>query len=365
MSAELPQVLTLDVRAPLGDFLLNVQTDVDLVGVTGLFGPSGSGKSTLLRVIAGFEPAARGRVAMGGRDWLNSSSGLDVPPHERGAGLVFQDARLFGHLDVAGNLAFAASRNNGRGPQLNDVVAALDLGPLLQRPVAVLSGGERQRVALGRTLLSNPQILLLDEPLAALDAARKRDILPYLESLQGRFALPTIYVSHQVDEIVRLADRVIVLGDGAIAESGPTSVVLNRMPRGPELEFELSAVLECRVVEHLHELQLLKIACGDQLMFVPGRRGLASGDRVLVRLRAGEVALATRKPRDISIRNVLRGSLRRVDENAAGPFAMAHIDVEGTTVYSQLTRQAAEELGLEPGMEVFALVKTASFDEHA
>ncbi|MDZ7642957.1 MAG: ATP-binding cassette domain-containing protein [Woeseiaceae bacterium] len=204
-----------------------MQADVELDGVTGLFGASGSGKSTLLRLIAGLERADDGHVRFAGKPWQDA--GTFVPPHRRPVGYVFQDARLFRHLDVAGNLRFAARRrsDDGAGPQFDEVVAACDLDPLLDRDVRALSGGEQQRVALARTLLCGPRLLLFDEPLAALDAARKHDILPYIESLQARFGIPAIYVSHSMDEIVRLADRVIVLADGRVQARGPTVPVLD------------------------------------------------------------------------------------------------------------------------------------------
>ncbi|MEQ8208184.1 MAG: ATP-binding cassette domain-containing protein, partial [Woeseia sp.] len=216
MPAESNAVLSIDVRKSFADFALSVTSDISLDGVTGLFGASGSGKSTLLRVIAGFEKGVAGTVRMTDKVWLDSKSGEFVPAFRRQVGYVFQDARLFEHLDVAGNLRFAENRASGRGPEFAEVVAALDLHSLLDRAVTKLSGGERQRVALGRTLLCRPGLLLLDEPLAALDSARKQEILPYLETLRARFGIPTVYVSHAVDEIVRLADRVIVLQDGKI-----------------------------------------------------------------------------------------------------------------------------------------------------
>lgn len=365
MSASAEKLLTLDLQLALQDFALDVQAAVKLQGVTGLFGPSGSGKSTLLRVIAGFETTATGRVSVGDRCWLDSKKRLHLAPHRRPVGYVFQDARLFMHLDVAGNLDFAATRNGGYGPQQADVIDALDLAPLLQRDVAGLSGGERQRVALGRTLLCNPQLLLLDEPLAALDVARKEDILPYLESLQARFSLPTIYVSHSVDEILRLADEVIVLDAGRVHAQGATRSVLNDLhPALVGSRFDVSSVLDAVVVRQLADLSLTELQVGGQAMFVPQRPRLTPGEHVLLRVRAGEVALATSEPRDISIRNVLCGRLLTIEEFADQAFAMAHIEVAGSILRCQLTRQAVRELQLQPDMPVFALLKTASFDAH-
>lgn len=365
VSASSANVLKIDVKITLQDFLLDVQATVKAQGVTGLFGANGSGKSTLLRIIAGLEPAAQGSIRMAERCWLDSRARVHIDAHQRPIGYVFQDARLFTHLDVAGNLDFAARRNHGAGPAFDDVVDALDLAALLQRDVADLSGGERQRVALGRTLLCNPELLLLDEPLAALDAVRKSDIMPYLESLQTRFSLPTIYVSHSIDEMLRLADEVIVLEAGRVKTQGETRRALNGLP--PALlgsRYGVSSVLEATVVRQLTDLSLTELQVGAQAMFLPERGHLQPGERLLLRVRAGEVALATTEPRDISIRNILRGRLLDVEEHAGQAFAIARIDVAGSVLHCQLTRQAVSDLRLEPDMQVFALLKTASFDVH-
>jgi len=223
--------LGLRVRVHLSDFTLEVDERLEARGVTALFGPSGSGKTTLLRAIAGFERPVRGRITLGERVLSDVDAGVFVPPHQRPIGFLFQEARLFDHLDVAGNLDFAA-RRRGRGDTRfarADVVASLDLGPLLSRRVEGLSGGERQRVALGRTLLSGPELLLLDEPLAGLDLARKAEILPYLEAVIRRFGLPTLFVSHDLDEVVQLSDRVLVLEEGQEAGLGPTAEIVEQL----------------------------------------------------------------------------------------------------------------------------------------
>jgi molybdate transport system ATP-binding protein len=357
--------LALDVQLVLQKFRLQVRTAISLHGVTGLFGESGSGKSTLLRIIAGFAADASGTLSIDGRDWLNSGARLNVPAHRRPIAYVFQDARLFTHLDVQGNLQFAAKRNGGAGPQFDEVVAALDLAPLLGRAVDTLSGGERQRVALGRALLCNPRLLLLDEPLAALDARRKQDIMPYLESLQARFSLPTIYVSHSIDEILRLADEVVVLQGGRVIAQGETRSVLNGLGTvADSRQFEVSSVLEGVVTQQLPDLCLTELRVGEQSIVVPAQQARAPGSRMLLRVRAGEVALATAEPAGISIRNVLRGRISRIEADSARAFALVHVDIDGTVLRCQLTRQAILDLQLQPGMAVFALLKTASFDAH-
>ncbi len=364
MPADAAPRLAIDVRHQVGDFALQVSAAIALQGVTGLFGPSGSGKSTLLRILAGFEGAARGSVQAGETVWTDSSRGIHLPAYARPVGYLFQDARLFAHLDVRGNLEFAARRSGGGGPRFDDVVAALDLQSLLARDCLRLSGGERQRVALGRTLLCNPQLLLLDEPLAALDARRKDEIIPYLDSIPTRFGIPTVYVSHSIAEIVRLASQVLVLEEGAVSAFGDTAAVLNALqPATPGIE-PVASILDTVLVRQLPALHLSELACGEQSIYVPERTGLAAGEHMRLRVRASDVALATSEPRDLSIRNVLRGSLQSISSESGQPFALAVIDVDGTALRCQLTTHAVRELALRPGMPVFALLKTAAFDEH-
>jgi len=269
-------MLDIDVGRQVPDFDLTVRASIPLHGVTGLFGSSGSGKSTLLRIIAGFEKAARANVRAGDELWADSGAGVFVPPHARPVGYLFQDARLFPHLDVRGNLEFASRRSAGGGPRFNEVVAALDLDKLLGRDCSRLSGGERQRVALGRTLLCNPRLLLLDEPLAGLDVGRKGDIIPYLESLPERFGLPAIYVSHSIDEIVRLAARVLVLDNGKVAAFGETAAVLDALQSAVPGGAAVSSILDAVVVRHLPDLQLSELRCGRQTLFIPERGTLPS-----------------------------------------------------------------------------------------
>jgi len=223
--------LEVDVRVAFGGFDLQVEQAIPAAGVTAVFGPSGSGKTTLLRSLLGFETESRGRIALNGDVWLDSEAGVAVPPYRRPVGCTFQDGRLFPHLDVEGNLGYADRRSTpepGVAASITrgDVVDALDLGPLLDRRPHTLSGGERQRAALGRALLSRPRLLLLDEPLSALDRRRKAEIMPYLLALHPRFGIPTLYVSHAVDEVALLADRVLVLAEGRARAFGGTVEVL-------------------------------------------------------------------------------------------------------------------------------------------
>ncbi|MCY3820303.1 MAG: molybdenum ABC transporter ATP-binding protein [Gammaproteobacteria bacterium] len=350
--------LELDVTAKLGAFDLEAALALPLDGITAVFGPSGGGKTTLLRTIAGFE-RARGRIALGGERWLDSSRRIHMAPHRRPVGCVFQDARLFGHLDVRGNLLFAARRARNGGATVDDVVAALDLGSLLHRPVADLSGGERQRVALARTLLTDAKLLLLDEPLSALDTERKADILSYLENL----SVPMLYVSHAVDEVALLAERTLVLADGRVRAFGATREILERLDiQSITGRFEAGTLVRARVVEHDPQYHLTTLDVGGQHIVMPMSTRLAAGDFARVRVRARDVALATARPRALSIRNVLSGTLIDLVREEDSPFAEALVEVGDQHLQARITRASADELGLSVGQSVYALVKSATFD---
>ena len=357
-------LLDIDVSVALGDFRLEVAQALPFAGITAVFGPSASGKSTLLRALAGFEPA-RGRIVVAGNPWLDSTRGVVLPAFRRRVGFLFQDARLFPHLDVADNLRYAARRAGDGAPAitLEDVVAAFDLEPLLARRVDGLSGGERQRVALGRTLLTRPALLLLDEPLAAIDLDRKAEILPYLESLSTRFGIPTLYVSHAIDEVARLADRTLVLTDGRIRAFGPTPAILERLDvqsiAGP---LEASVVLEARVTGHDTRYRLTRLDLGGDAVSVPDAADLKVGATARLRIRARDVAIATSKPSALSIRNVLEGTVSELATDADSPFAEVLVDVHGQHLRARITRAAAEDLGLRVDQRVYALVKSVSLD---
>lgn len=357
--------LSLKARVSFPGFTLDVDQDLTVDRIVGLFGASGSGKSTLLRVIAGFENSARGRVEFEGECWQDTGSRHFLPAWRRPVGFVFQDTRLFGHLDVAGNLRYAVSRSKSGSASIRheDILVAFDLRELLSRRVDALSGGERQRVAIARTLLTQPRILLLDEPLAALDIGRKSEILPYLESLPDRFGIPVIYVSHAIDEVARLCDRVVALHQGRIVATGNTADVLNHLEvRLPQSPLGQVTVIDVTVAEQLPELQLTRLDHGGQTFVVPTLTHLPLGARLRLSIRASDVAIATEAPRGISVRNVLRGTLAAVELHADSAFATLQVDIGNTLLKSELTRHAVGELGLRAGMPVFALVKTASFD---
>ena len=361
-----PEKLHLRARVAFPEFELDVAEELPLDGVTVLFGPSGSGKSTLLRVIAGFQAPDEGRIALGAQQWLDTSAGLSVQAHRRPVGFLFQDARLFPHLDVAGNLGFAEKRRrrSSEGFQRAEVVDALDLGPLLGRRTDALSGGERQRVALGRTLLSNPALLLLDEPLSALDIQRKAEILPYLEALPRRFGVPTIYVTHSLDEVVQLADQMLVLSAGRVQAYGPAAATIESLDlQSITGRFEAGVLLEARVTGHDERTAMTRVDLEGQTLKMPRVNSAEEGDPVRLRIRARDVALAIRRPEGVSIRNVLSGRISEILPQKDTPFVEVFVAVGEVRIHARITRDAVEDLSLKPGMEIFALVKSVSFDQ--
>lgn len=366
-------MLVFDVRVRLGGFELDVAAEIDTGRVTAIFGPSGSGKSTLLRVVAGLERHASGRLALGDDVWLDSARRVDLPAHRRQVGYAFQGAQLFPHLSGLGNLRYAERRaRRSRRPKgqrqgqqhvlgFDEVVDALDLEPLLPRRVAGLSGGERQRVALGRTLLAQPRLLLLDEPMAALDAPRKMEILPYLEALHPRFGIPTLYVSHSVDEVALLADRILVLADGQVAAAGRTADVLEHLDLGAHADrFGAASVVEARVMRHDPAYQLTWLDLAGQTLVLPMRQHFQEGEAACVVIRARDVSLATSRPQAVSIQNVLAGRVAEVREDAGSPFAEVVVEVGPHRILARVTRLSRHELGLAAGSPVFALLKSVS-----
>ena len=360
-------VKTLNINATLAfeEFTLDVNENIGLNGIVALFGPSGSGKSTLLRVIAGLEPNGKGRVSFNDQCWQDSHDGTFVQPHHRPVGLVFQDGRLFPHLNVEGNLRYAEKRSTGSKQTIayEQVVEALDLFTLLARKPVSLSGGERQRVALGRTLLTQPDLLLLDEPMSALDVRRKGELLPFIEKVPEAFGVPMVFVSHAVDEVVRLADEAIILVDGKVSGRGLMPEIFQQSKmHGLTGYFEAGSVVEARVTGHDEAYKLTHLQIDDEPLQMPMVSSLNAGDEVRLRIRSRDVSLATQKPREISTRNALAVIIDRVHAEPDTAFAEVTARVGTQTVRARITRQAVDELSLKPGKKAFALIKGVSFD---
>ncbi len=331
-------------------------------GVTALFGPSGSGKSTIIRLLAGLERPDEGRIAAGGTVLLDTARRIAVPPHRRRIGLVFQDALLFPHLSVRANLGYGRffTPKHERRLSLEPVVEVLGIGHLLDRRPATLSGGERQRVAIGRALLTSPRLLLMDEPLASLDQARKLEVLPFIERLRDEFAIPIVYVSHSVEEVARLASRVVKLQEGKVVAAGSPAAVLAPASLAVD-RFDALSILTAPVKRRLADygVTLLAHPAGD--IVVPG---LIEGDGpVGIAIRATNVTLAVGQPGEVSIRTSLEGRVVAI-ETDGGPFALVTIALAGgDTLRAYATRLAIDGLNLRTGDTVRALVKAVSIDE--
>jgi len=357
--------LAVDVRLAFPGFTLQLAHRFALSGVTVVFGPSGCGKTTLLRILAGLERRASGRVAFDDEVWQDARS--FTPPHRRGVGTVFQDARLFPHLSVEGNLRYAARRapRTSAPLLLDDVVVALGLGALRRRRVQTLSGGEKQRIAIARTLLTRPRLLLLDEPLIGLDAPRKAEILATIDRLPVDFGVPVLYVTHSLDEVIRVGDRMVALSEGRLRAGGEVVEVLESLDLGPEATpFEAGTVLAGTVLRHDPRFRLTQVEVEGQALEAP-ELDLPAGTSVRLRVRARDVALALRRPESVSIRNVLSGRVLDVAEDPQTAFAEIGVAIGGQRLRARITRAAAAELGLAPGQPVLALLKSIALDQGA
>ncbi len=338
--------------------------DVDLAagpGVTALFGPSGSGKTSVIDMVAGLSRPDQGRIAVDGRVLFDSRAGVDLAPERRRLGYVFQDARLFPHLSVLANLRFGMDRVPAaeRSVAVGDVVDVLGIGHLLDRRPARLSGGEKQRVAIGRALLASPRILLMDEPLAALDMGRKDELLAFIAGMAGRFAMPILYVSHAVDEVLRLADTLVLMEAGRVAASGPVEDILSRADlRHLTGRGEAGAVIRAEVRGHDPGCGITALAFAGGTLLA-GPVDLPVGAAVRVRIHARDVALALVPPTDISVRNILEGRVVSVTP-AAGHVVDVMLDCGGAVIWSQITALAQSQLKLVPGGRAFALLKAVT-----
>lgn len=330
--------------------------------VTALFGRSGAGKSTLVNLIAGLVRPDRGVISLDGVALFDKSAGIDLPAHRRRIGYVFQEGRLFPHLSVRANLLYGQrfAPKQDRLGGLDEIVDLLGIGALLDRRPASLSGGEKQRVAIGRALLSSPRLLLMDEPLAALDQERKRDILPYIERLRDRMQMPIVYVSHAVDEVSRLADTVVLLDAGKVAAFGPVNDVLGGRAEFLADSAEAGIVLSASIVSHDPANAVTHLAHPAGALSVP-LVSLPPGATVRLRIRARDVALAVGDPGRISIRNRLAGTIVAIAEETA-PSVAVRLDIAGDPLVASVTRDAVHDLDLKIGDAVTALIKAAAFD---
>ncbi len=358
-------MIEVDFRRQVPGLEFDIRFSAPGDGVTALFGRSGAGKSTIVEVIGGATRDVRGRIAINERVFLDTELGIWLPVEERRIGFVFQNSRLFPHMTVKANLLFGYRRARVEPFIAPDqAIALLGLDGLVGRRPHDLSGGERQRVAIGRAILAQPALLLLDEPLSSLDPPRKAELLPYIERLRDELEIPMIYISHDFNEVMRLADTLVVVDGGRVARHGP----LIELASDPELSpllgrYEAGSVIACTVAGHDKANGLTQLELAGQAIVVP-LIDAEVGSGVRVRLRARDVALALSEPADTSIANRLPGTITELvprDE----PFVDAGVDLGGVVVRSLLTRGSVERLGLRPGMAVWALIRIVALDSRS
>lgn len=348
-------------------FKLNVELTLPSRGVTAIFGHSGSGKTTLLRCIAGLEQPDQGQLVINGEHWQDGPNTL--PTHQRPLAYVFQEASLFSHLNVQGNLDFARKRAS-TGVSNSDyqaIVEIMGIGHLLKQASHSLSGGERQRVAIARALLNKPKLLLMDEPLAALDYARKQELMPFLEQLHKQSALPIIYVSHAIDEVTRLADHVVVLAQGKVIDQGEPAPVLTRLklPHAQPSSAEAQAavppgvVLDTQLLAHDPQWHLSRVGFAGGSLWLPSQTEQV-GDKLRIRVLARDVSIALSQPQQSSIANSLPATVLEVVPQANPALALVRLGIGDIEVLAQLTRRSVAELALSPNKQVWAQLKSAA-----
>ncbi|MES2398380.1 MAG: molybdenum ABC transporter ATP-binding protein [Pseudomonadota bacterium] len=340
-----------------GDFLLDVSLALPGRGVTAIYGPSGSGKTTLLRCIAGLERSGGGYLSVNGEVWQDDKAGVFLPVHQRPLGYVFQEASLFAHLDVQGNLDYGLQRVPvaQRRVSLDQAIELLGIGKLIKRRSDTLSGGERQRVAMARALATSPSLLLMDEPLASLDVQRKAEILPYLERLHDELEIPVLYVSHSPDEVARLADHLVLLEGGKVLASGPARELMTRMDLPMAHGDSAAAVIDATVsgLEPHYHLSHADFAGGRISLLNPK---LQVGQRVRVRIQARDVSLTLARQEGSSVLNVFAAVVSGLSPDNPGQV-MVSLDAGGSTLLARVTQKSADALALAPGKAVFAQVK--------
>jgi molybdate transport system ATP-binding protein len=340
------------------DFTLDAELNTPMQGITAVFGPSGCGKTTLLRAMAGLEYCREGYLALGQEVWQNKHQ--FTPPHLRSLGYVFQEANLFPHLTVRGNLEYGYKRvaETGRRLTFDQVAELLGVETLLTRRVTHLSGGERQRVAIARALLTSPSLLLMDEPLAALDINSKAEIYPFLDRLNQELAIPILYVSHSPDEVARLADHLVLLESGKILASGPIADMLTRPDLPLAHSTDAESIIEAEVSGHDNNFKLSHLTFAGGQFTVPGT-SLNLGKKVRLRILARDVSLTLEHQKDTSILNIFPGVVEEIMEQNPSQMTV-RVSAQGIPILSRITRKSATVLGLEVGKHVYVQVKSVA-----
>jgi len=354
--------VSIDFRFHLarGSHDLKVEATIPERGVTALFGRSGCGKTSLLRCIAGLEQPQDAYLRVGSDVWHDSQNRIYIPPQERSIGYVFQEGVLFPHLTVAANLRYGDKRTPAadRNQNFDEVVALLGLKSLLERRPAELSGGEKQRVAIGRALLNHPRLLLMDEPLASLDRAHKKEILPYLERLHQSIQIPILYVTHDPNELVRIADHLVLLEEGGLLAQGPLEEVMARIDLPISRNDDAGAVVHAKILEHDEEYFLTRLQFSGGELLVSWV-DLPVGSDIRVRIHAKDVSLALELPGPTSIINILPARVDALQAHGRGRMVIK-LDIGGVPILARITQQSQQRLGIEPGKQVYAQIKSVA-----
>ena len=364
MTASASDALLVHCQLQRPGFTLKVELSLPGSGVTALFGASGSGKTTCLRILAGLEPGATGRVVVNGEVWQDSERRIFRPVHQRAVGYVFQEASLFDHLTVQGNLTFGFDRTpvKERRHHWDHAIDLLGIGELLSRKPHELSGGERQRVAIARALAACPRVLLMDEPLAALDAQRKADILPWLEQLHEQLDIPVVYVTHSLDEVTQLADHLVVLEQGEVLAAGPAMSMLGRLDLPLAHQDDAATVIEAVIGAPSDDVGLCQLDFSAGSLWLPQTRAVPrpAGTRVRVRIPARDVSVALERAHNSSVLNILSATVQRIEADGRGQvlveMQLGHAQSK-TRLLSRISQISARRLELEPGKAVFAQIK--------
>jgi molybdate transport system ATP-binding protein len=351
--------LSVALKHAFPGFPVDIAFEAATPGVIALFGPSGAGKSTVLSVVAGLLRADRARVVVDDTVLEDTAARVRVKPERRRVGLVFQEARLFPHMTVAGNLRYGQRRAPSQGIGFDEVVELLGLGALLGRRPVALSGGEKQRVAIGRALLAQPLLLLMDEPLASLDAPRRAEILPYLARLKTALRLPVLYVTHALDEVIRLADTLVLLERGRVRAAGPVQTMVGRSDLPLAARDDAAALLAGVVAAHDAARQLTQLECGAEIIWVP-LQDRPVGSAVRIRVPAREVVLASATPQAISLHNIVPCRVRGFVPE--GSSVLVELAMGEAALLARVTADAVERLSLQPGAPVLALFKSMSLE---
>lgn len=359
-------MISVDIIRRLGTFTLATNFQSDTRGITAVFGRSGAGKTSIVNVLAGLLQPDSGRIEIDGHVLLDTENRVNVPPEKRRLGYVFQESRLFPHYSVQRNLTYGMRRTPAaeRRVDFNEVIDVLGISHLLSRKPRSLSGGERQRVALGRALLTSPKLLLMDEPLASLDTARKQEILPFIERMRDHFDIPIVYVSHDMDEIIRLADTLILIDEGKVAAIGSVEELTSRLDLRPLTgRYEAGSVIAAEVMGQDTQFGLTELAFAGGTFRLP-RIDNPIGAQVRVRIRARDVSLSLSQPDGVSELNVFKGRIMEIDHppsDDSPPQIDIRVDI-GVPLWVRITRRAVRDLDLREGSEVYTLVKSTSID---